>query len=292
MINVGDLYAACRPNGPLEVRHVQVTAQVAGQLDPIFQAQGAAFMSGVNAEIDFNGDWKPDDDEILVVRGLPEAQILINAVNQNAIALPVLDVANFDAEGVRALFTTDGAGPNLRILAQNFGPNQILSNRMSFLYDNNTFRRLTEPAFTLGTQLVATIDAQGDVRFKSYPMLRRILDVKPVFRAATDRELTTFCASPCLAIADRAGFIGDADEVIRKQVLAITKSQVLVDHTVDDLEAYANAIGFDLVVNGGRIQMPDERKARKNLLSFLLNRVYLGPINQQLFITNSTRPLA
>jgi hypothetical protein len=276
---VVQLYAVCRQNGQLAVKHVQLTNQVQLQLDEIFQAQETDFLAGVTDEIDFTGDWKPDEDELLVIRGLPECQILLDASNQNAIALPVLDVGNFEAEKRR------------RLLVQNFGPQQLFSGRFALLHDGNVFRRITEPAFSLGTQLVAVIDEGGEIRFRSYAMLRRILDITPVFRQATDGELQNFCVHPSLGIPDTAAFINNADEVIRKHVLAVTKADVLGQFDVAAIQAQAMAIHFLLGVTNGRIDMPMDRKGTKALLSFLLNKVYQGPLGQQLFITNSNRPL-
>jgi len=42
----------------------------------------------------------------------------------------------------------------------------------------------------------------------------------------------------------------------------------------------------------GRIERPQDHKSAKALMSFLLDKVYLGPIHHQLFNTNSNRPLA
>ncbi|WP_201729563.1 hypothetical protein [Acidocella sp. C78] len=288
---MAQLYAACRPAGSLVVRHIQMNSQLQNQLAGIFQAQSAAFFDGINTEIDFTGDWKPDADEILITRGLSEAQALFAEASQNAIALTPLDVNNFQNESIKALFTMIGSGPNRRLLLQSFGPQQILSSKLSFLHDGNVFRKLTEPAFTLGTQLLATVDTAGDVRFKSFSLLRRVFDLGSFYRQATDLELSTFCGHSSLAIADVAAFIAGADEGIRKAVHTVVKVDVLGNHPVTDIEHKAAAIGLSLNINGGRIEVPLDRKGAKAFFSFLLNKVYRGPINNQLFITNSNRPL-
>jgi hypothetical protein len=276
----------------LEVRHVQLTNQLQQQLDGIFQAQEAIFNAGINSEIPFTGDWKPDDDELLVINGLPEAQILLNAAAQNAIALPPLDVANFSGESIKALFTSVGNGAAKRLLLQNFGPQQMLTSQLSFLHDGNTFRRLTEPAFSLGTQLVATVTNAGDLKFKSYAMLRRIMDISPVFRQATDIELAAFCGHASLSVQDTQGFVATSDEGLRKLVFMVNKVNVLGNHSVAQIQNMAAAIGFQINIVGNQIEVPQDRKNAKALCSFLLNKVYRGPIDQKLFITNSNRPLA
>lgn len=288
---MAQLYAACRAEGELTVRHVQLANQLQGQLGGMFEAQEIAFLGGIDEEIAFTGDWKPDDNQLLVINNLPETATLFAAANQNAVALPVLDVHNFANENVKGLFTAVGAGQNRRLLVQNFGPQQLLSTQFTFLHDGNVFRRLVEPAFSLGMQLVATISTAGAIRFKSYAMLRRILDITPVFREATDAELAVFCAHARLRFDDAQGFVASADEGMRKLVHSIAKSNLLATHTVAQIRTSANSVGFPINVAGGRVVVPDDKKSAKELFSFLLNRVYRGPINHQLLITNSVRPL-
>ncbi|GAW41465.1 hypothetical protein SH203_01871 [Brevundimonas sp. SH203] len=246
------LYAICRQPG-LVIKPVPLTQQILAQLEAIFQAQEMQFLDGITAEIDFTGDWKPDPDELLILRNLPDTMTLMNSVQQNALAMVPLNAAQFATEGVVGLFMTIGAAPAQRILIQNFGPQQLMAGpgKLSLLFDGNVFRKITEPAFSIANNLVATLNIAGELKFKSYAMIRRILDVTPVFRAATDAELATFCAHNSLSITNTAAFINGADEVMRKQVLAISKSGVLAAYNVNQLLQQAQAIGFPLSVQGG-----------------------------------------
>jgi hypothetical protein len=289
---MAQLYAICRDlNNALTVKHVQLTVGLQGQLDGVFIAQKLSFMAGVNTDIVFTGDWKPDDDEVLVLQNLPEVTALFAAANQNAVSLPVLNVGNLQNEGVKGLFTAIGQGPTMELAIQLFSVQQLLSDKFSVLHDGNVFRRITEPAFALGSSLAALANQAGELRFKSYSIIRRILDLTPSFRAATDAELSAFCVHASLNLADANSFMTNADEGIRKHVLAVAKAGVLDNHTVANLEAQAVAIGFPITVNGGKLDVPMDRRNAKQFLSFLLNKVYQGPISQQLLITNSNRPL-
>ncbi len=288
---MAQLYAICRHDQQIEVRHVQLTRQLSDQLDGVFLQQELQFNIGIDDVIEFTGEWKPDVNELLVIRDLPEAQALLNAANQNAIALPALDVRNFQGQGVKALYAAIGEGQGKRLLVQNFLPQQVLSGGFTLISNGEVLRRLTEPAFSLGTQLLAIITSANEVRFKSYAMLRRVFNVTPIFREATDVELRAFCAHGSLAVADIQTFVAGADEGIRKHVHAIAKADVFANHPVEDIRAQAASIGFPVTINQGRIEIPVGRKETKALFSFLLNKVYLGPIDRQLFITNSNRRL-
>lgn len=288
---MAELYAACRINGNIVIKHVQLNNQVQQQVENIFRNQHFDFMAGISNEIAFTGDWKPDDDELLLARGLVEAQIFLNAINQNAIALQNLDANNFQNENVKALYIAIGQGQNLQILLQYFSPQQLLSRNFSLLHDGNVFRRINEPAFSLNNQLLATIDHTGTVRFKSFQMLRRVFDLSQFFQQATNADLNAFCGHASLSIADQNSFVAGADEGIRKFVHAISKENVLGRYTVNQIAHQANTIGFNITVQNNAIIVPSDKKEIKSLFSFLLDRVYLGSINQQLFITNSHRPL-
>jgi hypothetical protein len=288
---MAQLYALCRQQGNEVVKHVQLTAALQNAIEPYFLAQEAQFLDGVQHELDFTGDWKPDDDELLVVRQFADAQILLQAAAQNAVALPPLDPGNFQNEGIKALFTAVGVGAQLRVLVQNFGAQQILTTKLALLFDGNVFRRVTEPSFALANAIVGIITAAGDLKFKSYSNVRRVFEITGIFRAATDVEINNFCAHPSLAIADANAFLAAADEGIRKFIHAIQKLDVLNQNPVAHISGQAAAIGFPLQVQGNRIEVPLDRGRAKAVLSFLLDKVYRGSLDQRLFITNSHRPL-
>ena len=288
---MAQLYAACRQGGALAVKVVPLIAALEAAIEPYFTTQEVVFMDGVQDEVDFTGAWNPDPDEVLVLRGLAETQVLLNAVNLNAVALPQIDVAHFQNQHVKALFTAVGPVGNRRLLLQGFQAQQFLTTKFAVLFDNNVFRRVTEPSFSLDRKLVGIVDSQGDVRFKSYHLIRRIFELGMVFRSATDAEINAFAAHPSLNVADAAAFQADADEGIRKSVHALTAANVLGTHNVAVIDNQAQAIGFPLTVTGGRIEVPATRREKKALLGFLLSKVYRGALDPRLFITNSHRPL-
>lgn len=288
---MAQLYAACRQGTTLSVKNVRVTNPVETQLTSIFRSQESNFSNGINSEIDFTGDWTPEPDELLIIRANNEAKILWDAVAQNAVSLQDVDPNNFEAEGIKALFTTTGTGSNKKLLIQTFSPQQFLSKKFTLLFKSGVFQEITEPAFSLENSIVATVDAALDIRFKSFHFLRRIFDLSQFFRQATDAELSTFSTHTSLDIVDKAAFVSGADETIRKAVHSISKSNVLGTHSVADISNQAAAIGFSVAVSGGKITVPSDRKGAKALFGFLQDKVYRGSINRQLFITNSHRPL-
>lgn len=245
---MAQLYAFCQENGNSVVKHVQLNAGLQNGIGTYFQALEQAFLAGIQHELAFTGDWKPDDDQMLVVSGLADAQSMLDAAALNAVALPTVDAANFGNEGIRALFTEIGNGPARRLLVQNFSPQQILSTKFTLLHDGNVFRQVDEPMFSIDKTLVAIVTVNGDVKFKSFFMARRVFDLSPAYQVATNAEVQGFCGHGSLAVGDPAAFLADADEGIRKHIHTITKLNILGQHQVAHIEARAVQMQFPLNV--------------------------------------------
>lgn len=101
-----NLFAACRDSeGQLIAKRVRLDQSVQQQVEMLFVEQETAFRYGVTSEVAFDGSWNPDDDEFLTIDTPAEANIFIDAINTNAVAVPDLNTAAFAGEGVKALFT-------------------------------------------------------------------------------------------------------------------------------------------------------------------------------------------
>ena len=126
-----NLFAACRINGELVPRRVRLDGTIQDQIETIFVGQEQSFFDGVDDEISFDGRWKPDVNEVLTVGLTPESEMFRHALNMNANAVDDLDLANFAASGIKALFTGE-EGDDGRVLVQKFTGAQVLSKKMPF----------------------------------------------------------------------------------------------------------------------------------------------------------------
>jgi hypothetical protein len=274
------------------VKRVRVTQPVQDKLGGIFQALDQLFFDGVTEELNFSGDWKPEEDELLLIDPPADAQSILAAAEGNHLALPDLNTANFANEGIRALFVGHPAPPggHPRVLLQNFSAQQILNRRFTFLQDGNSFKELTESAFALGSALTAVIEG-GKIKFKSFHNLRKIFDLSTFYQEATDEQLDVFCGHANLDVGDVPQFRTTADQTIRKLVHTISKSGALDQHDVQTISEKAAALGLHLDLNEGRLVMPTGRRDIKILLRFLDDGVYEASLSQVRYQTNSKRPL-
>jgi len=284
-----NLLALCRGNN-LEVKRIPVTNPVQTELQTLFHQQEADFRDSRPNLVAFNGEWNPDDDELLTLANTPEANLMVQAGQQNAVALQQIDTANFEGENIRALFMSTGSGANQRLLVQRFTAQQRLSRRLALLLEQQAFRELTESAFTLGTSLTCIIEG-GQMKFQSYSNLRMIFDLSQLYQAATDQDIDNFAVHASVSFDDINAFKATANQTVRKLVHKIHSTGVLNNYAVNDIRARAQATGLNINVINGSIQIPQDPQIAKRFLRFLDDGLYEAPLSGQRYVTNSKRAI-
>ena len=284
-----NLFAACRIKDELVPRRVHLDGTIQDQIEGIFAHQAQVFFEGVDEEVLFDGRWKPDESEVLTVAVTPEAEMLLETLNRNPTSIEPLDLANFASAGVKALFTGDGTMDTGRVLVQRFTPGQVLDRKFALILQGNSFRRLADPAFVLASSLAFVIEG-GAIKFKSFPSLRAVLDVLDIYRDATDQELREFAGHPSLRVEELEDFVLTADQITRKLINAVIATGILDEYTPTQIQEAAASTQLNLVLEGDRIVVPTTRREMKDLLIFLDESRYNGPLSGRTFVTNSRKP--
>ena len=122
-------------------------------------------------------------------------------------------------------------------------------------------------------------------------MLRSILDVGDIFREATDPEVLAFAQHPGLAVADLEESVDSADQTTRKLINAVTASGILDDFTPAQIQAAAQLTQLEITLENGALVLPADRREVKDMLRFLDESRYSGPLTGTPYETNSRRPV-
>lgn len=283
-----NLLALCKPQTVISVKRVKVSHDVQNQLEGIFIEQERAFFAGVDEEIEFDGGWHPEANQLLYAPLTDEARQVFQAAQGNLVALPEVNVQAFANEGIRALAVVMQRDGTKRLLMQEFSSRQLLERRFSLVLDGDTFNRLTSPTFTLGTTLAGVIE--GDrIKFQKFNRIKLIFDLMNLYQEATDAEIDTFCGLETLSVGNADAFKAMADQRMRKLVRAITERGTLENYTPEQISTAAGGEGFGVTVENDRIIMPAVKGDAKALLHFLDDGLYRAALSQELYITNSKR---
>ena len=283
-----NLFAACRIDEDLVAKRVPLDATVQGQVEEIFCQQEDQFRTNCTEEIIFNGSWKPEKNEFLTIDLPQEAMIFEEAIDSNAISFEDINTENFADEGIKALFMGFSENGTTKILVQSFDTRQMLSKKLMLGLRNNSFRRISDFAFTLNNLLTCIIE-DGKIKFKSFHKLRAIINMSEIYREATDQEVSVFASHANLDISDIDAFITVTDQQCRTLIHAIASDDILDNHTPAAIDAAAQATGLTVKVRNGKIIMPPERREIKDFLQFLNESRYSGPLSGQTYITNSRK---
>jgi len=284
------LLAYCKNAQGNVVKRIPMTNPVQNGLEAVFLNQETAFRDGRPNEVAFDGDWNPDEDELLTLDVSPEVTAVINVATGNALALPVIDIAHFEAENIRALFTVAGNDGAQRLLVQRFTAMQLLNRKRALLLQGNNFRELSEPAFSIGTSLSCIIE-NGLIKFDSYHNLRAIFDLTEFYQEATDADIDTIAAHAAINIRDLVAFKDEATQTLRKLVHKVMNSGVLDQHTPQDIQTKAAATGLVLALDNGVLQVPDDKTLAREFFRFLDDSLYEAALSGQRYVTNSKRAI-
>lgn len=285
-----NLLALCRDANGITIKRIPLDGALQNPVMQIFSDQEAAFRADRPNEVQFDGDWNPDDDELLVLDATPEAIAMVAAASGNVLALPAINAANFYNENIKALFVGIGAGGNLRLLVQRFTVAQILSRKFAVIAANNQFNKITDPAFNLASSLTCIIE-NGQIKFDSYHKLRAVIDVLEFFAAATDEDIDDFAGHASVSVADVPGLKALVTQTERKLIHKLASTGVLDAHTPQDIQTKAHATGLAIVVTNGRIVFPTDKQEIRRLLRFLDDSLYEAPLSGQRYVTNSKRAI-
>lgn len=282
------LFAACRANKILTAKRVRLNASAQSDVTALFEQQESKFREGIVEEVPFDGTWKPDEGQIMTIELPDEGALFLDAVRANAISVDELDTNRFKEEGIRALFVGESVDEDTKVLVQRFTAQQVLSRRLALAFDANVFRRLAESAFTLDTALTCIVE-HGKIKFKSQQKLRSIIDLTEIYREATDEEVSDFASHSKLMVSDTERFVTESDQVVRKLIHAITVDGILDVHEPADIQRAAQSTNLNLTVQSDRLVFPTRRAEVKELLEFLNECRFAGPLSGTPYVTNSRR---
>ena len=282
------LLALCGEKHDLTVKEVPLSASAQEDVGDAFFKQETTFREG--EERPFDENWLNEGDEIATTSIPPDVSVFGDILHSASTALEPVDTGNLDE--VRGLAMKADDGERERILVQSFAASQSLSRPwlVSLLFEGGTYTRLESSAFRLDDKLVCIVE-DGLIKFRSLYNLGRVINTSAIFSAATDGEVRSFAAaySNLFEIADVNGFVNSASRNARKYMTSLARSGALRNHTAQTLQAASTGTKLAIAVQNGKIVMPNKGGAITELMRFLNDGRYVGPISGEAFITNSRR---
>lgn len=279
------------PDSP-EVCRLPVTAELQRELSDLFKQQLEAFGLDRAEHVEYDPSYKPDDDELLVVRGfkLPESIPEL----ARAVDAPLLTDAHIDAGNVRALVgVPHGTRENSLLCFQAVDARQLLKReRVNLFMSGDHFTREERSGLVVRDALTA-VYAKGDLFFPSEPPVRRFLDLSPVFSEATAPQVRAFLRHKLFAVDDEDALLRLADKWTRRKIGAIEARGIV--RTVKPAEVVRAGKEFGLkvsLVTVGRaksLRVPSTKPEFKDFVRLLDQDFLRSSLTTDRFRVNSKK---
>lgn len=136
----------------------ELSQEVQDEFTAFLQTQEQQFNNFAKKEISFDGKYKPDIGEVLVIENYDDIDSLAQAI-KNPLGLPEITPSCETFDSIKALFSgyTDQNGTTT-VLIQHFDKRKIIStNGLSIFHSANVYKKIEDIGITIDSKLSATL---------------------------------------------------------------------------------------------------------------------------------------
>jgi hypothetical protein len=287
-----NLFALTDDPNNRRVRFV-LSQEVQTDLTSYLSQQKTSFLGSGQAEIPFDGKYKPEAGEILVINDFDDINELADAI-ANPLAIPEVDPTPQTFETICALFSGEqDQDGSITVLVQHFDKRKIIStNGLSIFHAANVYKKVEGIGLTVDSRITAILKG-NTLKFHSFHHTRQIFDLSDYYKEATVSDINDFAALECISVPDLPNLINISDTWVRRKLWLIQQSQILQKYPMHQIKTVAMEFNVQLktISEDGveKIVVPQDKATFKSILRFLDEDYYKSPLSNTKYITNSKR---
>jgi hypothetical protein len=276
----------------IQVYRIETTQQAQTEVGILLSEAAAVFVNH-KQPIAFDGGYKPEYDEMLVIPGFKLSPQIVQAL-KDPIGVAAFIPDPKQQPVIKAIFTGIYSVVNgkeqLVVAFQKFRKEQYITTRkgISLFHSKETFTMDDRFGICI-TDAVDCVVVNDELRFSSFFFARQVFDLSEYFREATDTDVESFMKHSKINIEDASIFKINADSWVRRKIAIIDESRILDKYKVTEIKHKAQAFGLTITAVKNKIHFPNDKKELKNILKFLDDEIYKGVFSEQILQTNSKR---
>lgn len=265
------------------IKRINIEPNTLNAVVALFSRHLAEFVSDDVTPILFDGQFKPEEGEILYVDfDLPEvfSKIPNNTIEYDTAVLPD------DNPKIIGLYH------NGDFYFQCFARHYVVKQRNIVLQkvtDNNYRQFKDNSAFNIEDK-VHGVYHDGKFYFFSYSQAKQIFDLSSYYNDATDVDIEDTFACDLFFGTDIEWLKNNSDSAMRKQITLLKKSGLIdtIKVSSKDFKSWAKKAGINKeVYSSGHVVFPKDKKQCKTILSFLNEDIFEGIFSKNMFVSNS-----
>lgn len=283
-----NLFAITEINNEEIIYRIPLSQAVQNEVNNQFTQLAVGFFAD-RETIDFDGNYKPSDDELFEIADYPLNQEIIDSAT-NSLNYDVLDIEDLQGR-IKSIYATYVQNGNVQIYFQVFDTRKIIANRGISLFNNNgTYSRFENRGIVILNKLTL-IYREENLYFDSYFNARRVVPLSEYYVEATNADVEEFAGGAILNFEDQIGFTEDLNSNLRKKIKSIQQRGVLENLTLPDIQNQANQFGIDFQYANGQVTVPRDKQYVKRLIKFLDEDYFITPLTNRRCVTNSKREM-
>ena len=280
-------------NGELEIRKIQMTQETQHRLIAAFSDGANKILDSKLEKVEFDGNYKPEKGEINVISNYKIDEEIISAIKEPT-SINELEAKEDMILKIGSIFCGNISENKKVVCFSNFTKANYITKKgiTNIFHNGETFVYVPGPGFNISGE-VDVIFYNGELLFWNYWTARQILDLTSYYREATNEDLNDFINHDAVNVADPDTFVMMSDSWVRRKIALLKDSEVL-DYCRPSLIAEkAEEYGVEISVTNEKdkekINIPLEKRELKNVLRFLDEDYFCGPITNAKYLTNSKR---
>lgn len=286
-------FAIIQEDGSERINLLRTTSAVQEKLTDIFLNESQKLSDISLDRVPFTQTYRTDDSEIFSISGFQLDAGLETAIDDPA-SVDSLDLSAGDIPPIKAIFTGWKIGKDeLKVAFQLFKKNQYLTRSgISLILSSGTFNELATPGIIISYELVALYE-NGELLFNSYYQARQVLSLADYYREATRADIDSFVSNDNIVVEDVEAFNEMADTWVRRKLAIIQDGGLLEAVSVPDIVSKASEFNIQISTRSEDgvevIEVPEDKRAVKELLRFLDEDYFEGPLSAAKYLSNSKR---
>ena len=279
-------------DGKDTIMRIEIDAETQKSICKTF-SEAVQIMISEKEKVEFDGRYKPEQDEILHISNFQLKDDIKDAV-RNPIGVTAYEKTNGEYPAIKAVFVgekvDEGNTEKFSVAFQRFRKDQYIStSNFNLFWSNDTFRHEKSYGISISDSIDCFYAPDEELQFTSFYYARQVFDLSVYYRSATTQEVTAFTSNESLSFENAQDFETLANSSIRRKIAAINDSEVLKKYQAIEIKRLAQKTGIVITVRNKQIVIPNDKEQIKLILGFLDEEAYKGPFSQITYLANSKR---
>ena len=279
-----------------ELRYIPLSQDLQDTIKEELEFQYNSFFNKVERVINFDPGYELSKHELFC---LHEHELPYWLANENSASISDFDpIQNNERQmslikGIAA-FIQNETGEEF-ILFQRFMPAQVIRPKLSFIWDLSTFRKINNLGFMLGKYLSAVYQSgERKLLFNNFYNANLLLSLPKYFKEASSEKIREILSHELFKPEDIEISSVNSNQWFRIRFALLERSGILNRFTALEFQACSEECNVHIQLSDDKkkIVFPSNKTEAMELLQFLNQERFRGPITNELFETNSKKKVA